>query len=54
MAVIKMRQAKITCSKCDFWSLPYGIRKKLRGYETITHTFAKRIGDKPNENKKDR
>ena len=31
-----MRQAKITCRECDRLSLPYDIRKKIRGYETLT------------------
>ena len=46
-----MRQAKITCRECDRLSLPYGIRKKIRGYETLTHRFTKRTGEQ-NQNKK--
>ena len=39
---------------CDCWSLPYGIIKKVKGFETLTHTFKNRIGDKTNQNKKNR
>ena len=41
-----MRQAKITCIECDCQSLPYVIRNKIRGDETVTHTFTKRTEDK--------
>ena len=33
-------------------TLPYDIRKKIRRYETLTHTFTKRVGNKTNHNKK--
>ena len=29
------------------YPIPY---KKIRGHETLTHTFSKRIGDKTNQN----
>ena len=51
MLFTKIRQAKITCRECDRLSLPYGIRKKIGGYETLTHRFTKRTAEQ-NENKK--
>ena len=45
-----MAVTKITYRECDCWSLPYGIRKKIRGHETL-NTFTKKIGDKTNQNK---
>ena len=44
--ITKMRQAKITCIECDCQSLPDVIRNKIRGDETLTHTFTKRTEDK--------
>ena len=32
---------KIKCRKCDSWSLPYDIGKKIRAYETLIHTITK-------------
>ena len=45
-----MRYVKITCRQCDCCSLLYSIRKKkIKGHETLTHTFTKMIGDKTNQ-----
>ena len=32
---------KIKCRKCDSWSLPYDIGKKIRAYETSIYTITK-------------
>ena len=32
---------KIKCKKCDSWSLPYDIGKKIRADETLIHTITK-------------
>ena len=47
-----MGLAQITSRKCRCWSLPYGIKKKIRGYETLTHVFTKKIWDIANNNVK--
>ena len=36
-----MKNHKIQMCGCDCWSLPYDIIKKVKGYETLTHTFKK-------------
>ena len=52
MAIKKMGLAQITRRKCRCWSLPYGMKKKIRGYETLTHVFTKKIWDIANNNVK--
>ena len=47
-----MGLAQITSRKCRCWSLPYGIKKKIRGYGTLTHVFTKKIWDIANNNVK--
>ena len=47
-----MGLAQITSRKCRCWSLSYGIKKKIRGYETLTHVFTKKIWDIANNNVK--
>ena len=47
-----MGLAQITSRKCRCWSLPYGIKKKIRGHETLTHVFTKKIWDIANNNVK--
>ena len=46
MVVTKMKQVKIKCRECDCWFLTFGIKKKIRGYKTLIHTFTKRIEHK--------
>ena len=46
MVVTKMKKAKIKCRECDCWFLTCGIKKKIKGYKTLIHTFTKRIDDK--------
>ena len=43
-----MRQVKITCREWNCCSVPYSIQK-IKGHETPTHTFTKRIEDKANQ-----
>ena len=50
MLVTKMKQARIKCRECYCWSLTYGIKRRIRGYKTLIHTFIKRIEDKTNQN----
>ena len=61
MVVTKMSYTKITCIECDCWSLPYDIRKTIRGYKIYskqiksnvdTSIYTKRIGDKKTNQKK--
>ena len=35
--------------RCDCWSLTCGIKKKIKGYKTLIHTFTKKIEDKRND-----
>ena len=42
----KMKQVKIKCRECDCWFLTFVIKKKIRGYKTLIHTFTKRIEHK--------
>ena len=44
----KMKQVKIKCRECDCRFLTFGIKKKIRRYKTLIHTFTKRIEDKTN------
>ena len=48
MVVTKMKQAKIKCRECNCWSLTSDIKKKIRGYNTLIHTFTKRMEGKTN------
>ena len=46
------------CRECDCWALTFGIKKRIKGYKTLIHTFTKRIEDKQmmiknNKKKKD-
>ena len=45
-----MWQVKITGREWHCCSLYYSLRKTIRGHETLTHTFTKRIGDKKSQN----
>ena len=49
MVVTKMKQAKIKCRECNCWSLTSDIKKKIRGYNTLIHTFTKRMEGKTND-----
>ena len=49
MVVTKMKQAKIKCRECNCWSLTSDIKKKIRGYNTLIHTFTKGMEGKTND-----
>ena len=49
-----MRKVKVTGREWNCCSLFYSITKKIRGHETLTHTFTQRIEDKTDQNNNNR
>ena len=46
IVMTKMKQVAVKCRECDCWSLICDIKKKIRGYKTLIHTFTKRLKTK--------